>query len=101
MTWLVESHVEAKRYLTYRDPDYYATLSDATKETLKYQGEPMSAAEARTLEQDELFDLIIKMRYWDDEAIIQDRPVSDTSQYRQMGLRYLTQGTQQTLISYR
>ena len=31
---LVESHVEAKRYLTTRDPAYYAELSDASKKTL-------------------------------------------------------------------
>src|SRR5687767_11699836 len=35
---LVESHVEAKRYLTYKDPDYYDQLSEASKKTLEYQG---------------------------------------------------------------
>src|SRR5580693_6797369 len=28
---LVESHVEAKRYLTFKDPAYYANLSEASK----------------------------------------------------------------------
>nr|WKN34176.1 HDIG domain-containing protein [Tunicatimonas sp. TK19036] len=91
MARLVESHVEAKRYLTYRYPDYYATLSEASKETLRYQGGPMSKEEAEAFEQDELFDLIIRMRYWDDEAKIPDRPVTDVSQYQQMCLHYLTQ----------
>src|SRR6187431_1174361 len=35
---LVENHVQAKRYLTYRFPEYYAQLSDASKKTLNYQG---------------------------------------------------------------
>lgn len=91
MARLVESHVEAKRYLTHRYPDYYATLSDASKETLRYQGGPMSAEEAEAFEGDELFDLIIRMRYWDDEAKVTNRPVSDISNYRQMCLHYLTQ----------
>src|ERR1700749_2871952 len=39
---LVESHVEAKRYLTIKDPSYYAQLSDASKKTLEYQGGPMT-----------------------------------------------------------
>src|SRR6266567_8773891 len=46
MAKLVASHVATKRYLTYTDKDYYAQLSDASKMTLKYQGGPMTAAEA-------------------------------------------------------
>jgi phosphonate degradation associated HDIG domain protein len=89
MARLVESHVEAKRYLTFRYPDYYHTLSDASKQTLKYQGGPMSAEEAQRFEQDELFDLKVKMRQWDDEAKIPDRPIENISHYRQMCLNYL------------
>src|SRR5258708_32702064 len=43
---LVESHVEAKRYLTFKDPAYYARLSEASKKTLEFQGGPMNQAEA-------------------------------------------------------
>jgi putative nucleotidyltransferase with HDIG domain len=39
---LVESHVEAKRYLTIKDPAYYAQLSEASKRTLEFQGGPMT-----------------------------------------------------------
>lgn len=35
---LVENHVQAKRYLTFRYPDYYTKLSEASKQTLIYQG---------------------------------------------------------------
>ncbi|MEM9675125.1 MAG: HD domain-containing protein [Cyclobacteriaceae bacterium] len=86
---LVESHVAAKRYLTFRYPDYYETLSDASKQTLKYQGGPMTAEEALKFEQDELFDLKIKMRQWDDEAKIPDRPVKNLDRYRQLCQAYL------------
>src|ERR1044072_5960196 len=59
---LVQSHVEAKRYLTYKYPGYYDQLSDASKKTLGFQGGRMSAAEAGDYEEQPLFDLIIPMR---------------------------------------
>src|ERR1700760_4684017 len=58
---LVESHVEAKRYLTIKDPAYYDQLSEASKKTLEYQGGPMTPEEAEAFEQYPLFDLIIQM----------------------------------------
>lgn len=87
---LVESHVEAKRYLTVRDPAYYARLSEASKRTLEYQGGPMTEDEAAAFEQYPLFDLIIKMRTWDEEAKIEGKPLPDLERYRQMMLRHLT-----------
>jgi len=87
---LVESHVEAKRYLTVRDPMYYARLSDASKRTLEYQGGPMTEEEATAFEQYPLFELIIKMRTWDEEAKIEHKPLPDLEHYRQMMLRHLT-----------
>ena len=35
---LVENHVRAKRYLTFKYPDYYHSLSEASKKTLEFQG---------------------------------------------------------------
>ncbi len=39
---LVKNHVEAKRYLCWKDKSYHSKLSDASKETLIRQGGPMS-----------------------------------------------------------
>ncbi len=86
---LVESHVEAKRYLTAKDPSYYAQLSDASKKTLEYQGGPMTEDEAAAFEQYPLFPLIIQMRKWDEEAKIEHKPLPDLQHYRQMMLRHL------------
>jgi len=86
---LVESHVEAKRYLTYKDPEYYDQLSDASKKTLEYQGGKMSQEEADAFEQYPLFDLIIKMRRWDEEAKIQNMPVPDLEEYKTMMIEHL------------
>ena len=86
---LVESHVEAKRYLTTRDPAYYAELSDASKKTLEYQGGPMTEEEADAFEQYPLFNLIIQIRKWDEQAKIEHKPLPDLQHYRRMMLRHL------------
>jgi len=87
---LVESHVEAKRYLTVRDPAYYAQLSEASKKTLEYQGGPMTEEEAKAFEQYPLFEMIIKMRKWDEQAKIEGQPLPDLERYREMMYRHLT-----------
>lgn len=86
---LVESHVEAKRYLTYKYPEYYEQLSAASKKTLEYQGGRMTQEEAEAFEQYPLFDLIIKMRRWDEEAKIENIPVTNLEDYREMIVRHL------------
>ncbi|GGB07433.1 phosphonate degradation HD-domain oxygenase [Puia dinghuensis] len=87
---LVESHVEAKRYLTVKEPEYYDQLSEASKKTLEYQGGPMTPEEAAAFEQYPLFPLIIQMRKWDEQAKIEQQPLPDLNHYRQMILRHLS-----------
>ena len=86
---LVESHVQAKRYLTWKSEEYYDRLSDASKKTLEYQGGRMTDDEALAFVQYPLFDLIIQMRYWDEEAKIEDQPVPDLEKYKDMMVRHL------------
>ena len=74
---LVEGHVEAKRYLTHKYPDYLAQLSTASLATLEYQGGPMGEDEARTFESGPYFDLCIKMREWDDAGKRTDLDLTD------------------------
>jgi phosphonate degradation associated HDIG domain protein len=74
---LVENHVQAKRYLTYKYPDYYQELSEASKRTLEYQGGVMSEAEAKIFETDPLFGTSILMRKWDELAKEISIPVID------------------------
>jgi len=87
---LVESHVEAKRYLTATDPAYYAGLSEASKRTLEYQGGPMTQEEAEAFTQYPLFPLIIQMRKWDELAKIEHKPLPDLQHYRGMILHHLS-----------
>lgn len=65
---LVRSHVAAKRYLTYKFPEYYDNLSDASKQTLLFQGGKMSSKEARMFELTPWKDECIKLRLWDEQA---------------------------------
>ncbi|MEO9243913.1 phosphonate degradation HD-domain oxygenase [Pseudomonas inefficax] len=68
MARLVQYHVEAKRYLTLRQPGYYQRLSDASRRTLEYQGGVMSEGEADVFERDPLFEVSLRMREWDERA---------------------------------
>lgn len=91
MAKLVAGHVTAKRYLTYRSPEYYDRLSDASRRTLEYQGGPMSEAEARAFESDPLMEACLKIRYWDDEGKETGVPVraEDVERIREKAVRYL------------
>ncbi|MGJ7518730.1 phosphonate degradation HD-domain oxygenase [Pseudomonas baetica] len=77
MARLVEYHVQAKRYLTLREPGYYERLSEASRRTLEYQGGVMSDAEADAFEQDPLCEVSLRMRQWDELAKEMHVPVMD------------------------
>src|SRR5437879_5518880 len=74
---LVESHVIAKRYLTYKYPEYYNQLSEASKATLEFQGGRMTEEEAAGFEQNPDAELFIRLRYWDDKAKELNKPIQD------------------------
>lgn len=86
---LVENHVSAKRYLTFKNPAYFEGLSDASRKTLEYQGGRMTAEEAADFEKDELFKEFIDMRYWDEQAKIEDMPLASIDYYRNLMIKYL------------
>ncbi|MBU6960121.1 HD domain-containing protein [Pseudomonas sp. CVAP len=68
MARLVEYHVQAKRYLTFKEPGYYERLSEASRRTLEYQGGIMTAEEAQAFERDPLCAISLRMRQWDEQA---------------------------------
>ncbi|MGF6093559.1 phosphonate degradation HD-domain oxygenase [Pseudomonas sp. 18175] len=77
MARLVEYHVQAKRYLTFSQPEYFARLSEASRRTLGYQGGVMSAEEAQAFEQDPLCAVSLRLRHWDEQAKQMHVPVLD------------------------
>ena len=63
---LVENHVSAKRYLISIDPEYQ--LSEASTQTLEYQGGRMSEEEIQEFRNRPNFQWYLKMRQIDEEA---------------------------------
>lgn len=81
---LVCSHVGTKRYLVAKDKNYYHELSEASKQTLEYQGGPMNEDEMIEYEKDPLLSSYLKIRSWDDRAKIPDLPIKKISDYMTM-----------------
>jgi 2-amino-1-hydroxyethylphosphonate dioxygenase (glycine-forming) len=91
---LVEYHVQAKRYLTFKYPDYYNQLSEASKRTLAFQGGRMTSIEADRFEKDPLFETSLIMRKWDDLAKEVNIPVIDFTILREKVLNVLRKSLQ-------
>lgn len=86
---LVESHVIAKRYLTYKYPEYYNKLSDASKATLEFQGGHMTEQEAAEFEKHPDAELFVKLRYWDDQAKEMNVPVQNIGHLKSLAINHL------------
>ncbi|MGE8179389.1 phosphonate degradation HD-domain oxygenase [Pseudomonas fluorescens] len=86
---LVEYHVQAKRYLTFKEPGYYERLSEASRRTLDYQGGVMTAEEAQAFERDPLCAISLRMRQWDEQAKEMRVPVIDLEVLKAKALRVL------------
>lgn len=87
---LVESHVQAKRYLTFKNPSYYDALSEASKKTLEFQGGRMTREEAEAYENDDVFELSILMRRWDELAKETDVPIIDLNDLKNRARKVLS-----------
>jgi phosphonate degradation associated HDIG domain protein len=86
---LVQSHVEAKRYLTFKYPAYYEQLSEASRRTLEFQGGVMTPDEAVAFELDPDADLILALRKWDEAAKLENIPLPNLESYANMIQRHL------------
>lgn len=79
---LVENHVNAKRYLMYKNKKY--KLSKASQITLEQQGGIMTYDEYLEFKEKSNYKDIIKLRYWDDKAKIIDYDVPPIESYRNL-----------------
>ena len=78
---LIENHVNAKRYLVFKNPRYFAQLSEASLKTLEFQGGPMKASEAVAFETNPYFKGILLLRTWDEQAKIPALLTPDVEHY--------------------
>ena len=95
LTHLVRSHVQAKRYLCYRKGTYFKNLSPASRGTLEWQGGPMTQAEANEFENDPWFEVILRLRVFDEKAKDPNLAVPGLEQYRSRLIEHLSQTSMQ------
>lgn len=88
---LVQSHVQAKRYLTYKYPEYFEQLSEASIQTLTFQGGVMRVEEASVFESDPLHKMYVQLRRWDEQAKEIAKPLPSLNKYKKMMLNHLLQ----------
>jgi putative nucleotidyltransferase with HDIG domain len=82
---LIENHVNVKRYLITKNPDYYNKLSNASKQTFdKYQGGKMSDDEVKDFELNPYFKEILLLRSFDDAGKVEDLEVAEFHTYMDM-----------------
>lgn len=79
---IVKNHVNAKRYLITKDPNYLNSLSEASKVTFKYQGGLMSEQEFNSFDLDSNKELYIEMRLIDDKAKIEYMILPEFKEYK-------------------
>jgi 2-amino-1-hydroxyethylphosphonate dioxygenase (glycine-forming) len=91
----VKNHVDAKRYLCFKNPEYYDGLSKASKKTLGFQGGVMTALEAERFENDRFFEDSLKLRFWDDKAKVQNIQLPTLDECLEIVDKYLSKNVVQ------
>lgn len=66
----VRMHVDAKRYLCAVEPEYHASLSDPSRQSLQLQGGPFNTKQREQFEQQPYYKQAVQLRRWDDGAKI-------------------------------
>ena len=79
----IKHHVMAKRYLA-RDENYYRSLSEASKVSLKLQGGIMNDKEAKEFEINEFFESSIKLRKFDEGAKKAGLKIKSINEYKNL-----------------
>jgi phosphonate degradation associated HDIG domain protein len=89
---LVSGHVNAKRYLVAKRPEYRDQLSEASKQTLALQGGAMSAEEADAFESGPYFRDLLRLRSWDEQAKDPDAKAPSLGRYLALVLQVVPAG---------
>jgi len=80
----IRLHVAAKRYLCATNAEYLGQLSDASINSLKVQGGPMSPSEVDTFEANPFHKEAVQLRLYDDDGKIAGLEIKPVNQYRAM-----------------
>ncbi|MHA4843755.1 phosphohydrolase [Flavitalea antarctica] len=90
---LVESTLESKRYLAFKDESYYNEMSPEAKALLEKQGGKMYAEEAEAFEKYPLFDTLIAIRKLDQAVKNHQLLPPDVEHFRNSIIRHLVKGS--------
>ncbi len=80
----IRLHAEAKRYLCWKENDYFHGLSEASRRSLALQGGPMTDAEALEFEVNPHFERAIRVRRYDDLAKVPALPTPGLEAFRSL-----------------
>ena len=83
----IQRHVDAKRYLCASRPEYYASLSEDSKRSLKLQGGIFSKEEADKFISEPGASDAVRLRLWDDLAKQPSLQTPGLSHYMQIARR--------------
>ena len=78
----IRMHADSKRYLCWKDANYFDGLSEASRKSLALQGGPMTADEGRAFEQHPHFERAIRVRRYDDRGKSPDMATPDLEAFR-------------------
>ena len=78
----VRLHVTAKRYLCWREPEYFRGLTEASRRSLELQGGPMTDDEGREFEKHPHFEAAVRCRRYDDMGKIVGMETPDLEAFR-------------------
>ena len=78
----IRLHVPAKRYLCATDEQYFAELSEASKQSLEIQGGAFSAEQVTEFEQNPHFAAAVQLRRYDDMGKLIGATVPSLESYR-------------------
>jgi [1-hydroxy-2-(trimethylamino)ethyl]phosphonate dioxygenase len=81
VTTPIRLHVPAKRFLCWRERDYFSRLSPSSVESLGLQGGPMNDEEAAAFLRNPFAPAAIALRQWDDEAKVPGLSVPSADYY--------------------
>lgn len=82
VTEVIRQHVNAKRYLCHARAGHLDGLSEASLQSLRLQGGPMSVEEATAWLRRPWTAEAVRLRRWDEEAKIEGLPTSSLSDLR-------------------
>lgn len=89
VSFLVGSHVAAKRYLCTAEPGYHDTLSEASKKSLLFQGGAMEGTEFEEWAANPWCAEMCQLRKWDDGAKVVGLEVEPADAYEDMIAQHL------------